>query len=286
MSTTLTSNGTQVPFDARHFAPLRDSADLLSTPDELRARYLEDGYLYLPGFVDPSRSVTMRAAYFSLFEPGYLREGSSPADGVFSGHLPEGLPAHGVEGHPAYEFVRSEEFEVFASQPGLAGLAESVLDGPAWRLPRSIVRHFDRSSGRASRAHTDFTYLDEGSDHLVTMWIPFGDCPLDTGGLIYLEGSHRMDPAELESLRAVTDRPGDARPLSHDLAWVAESTGRRWLWADYKAGDLALHSPHMVHASLDTGTDAMRLSADIRFIREGDAVDPRWLKPWSGDDGN
>ncbi|HVA74281.1 MAG TPA: phytanoyl-CoA dioxygenase family protein [Acidimicrobiales bacterium] len=286
MPTTLTSNGTPVPFDTDHFAPLRDSSDLLHDPGELRARYLEDGYLYLPGFLDPARSIAMRSAYFSLFDPGYLREGSTAADGVFSGRAPSGLPPHGVEGHPAHGFVRGEEFDRFASQPELLRLAESTLDGPAWRLPRSIVRHFDRASRRASRAHTDYTYLDEGSDQLVTVWIPLGDCPLATGGLVYLEGSHRMDPAELAPLRAVTDRPGDARPLSHDLAWVAETTGRRWLWADYKAGDVAAHSPHMVHASLDTGTDAMRLSADIRFIREGDTVDPRWLQPWAGDDGN
>lgn len=286
MPKTLTSNGAPVPFDTEHFAPLRDSSDVASEPETLRLRYLQDGYVYLPGYLDAGGSRDMRSAYFSLFDGSYLRQGTSPADGVFSGELPAGLPAHGVAGHPAHAFVRGDEFERFATQPALASLAEAILGGPATRLPRSIVRHFDRASRRASRAHTDFTYLDEGSDRLVTMWIPFGDCPLDTGGLVYLEGSHLMDDGELEPLRSVTDRPGDKRPLSHDLAWVAESTGRRWLWADYRAGDVAVHSPHMVHASLDTGTDAMRLSADIRFIRQGDAVDPRWTKPWAGDDGN
>lgn len=286
MPTTLTSNGAPVPFDSEHFAPLRDSSDAVGDPDELRRRYAEDGYLYLRGYLDPAASRATRAAYFSLFDPAYLKPGSSQEEGIFSGRLPEGLPAHGVQGHPAYTFVRGDAFEGFASQRRLQDLAESVLDGPVRRLPRSIVRHFDRASGRASRAHTDYTYLDEGSDRLVTMWVPLGDCPLATGGLVYLEGSHRMDASDLEPLRTVTDRPGDARPLSHDLAWVSESTGRRWMWADYRAGDVAVHSPHMVHASLDTGTDAMRLSADIRFIRDGDRVDPRWLKPWAGDDGN
>jgi hypothetical protein len=286
MPTTLTSNGAPVPFDTSHFAPMRDSSELAGDAEALRERYTEDGYLYLKRFLDPASSLAMRSAYFSLFDAGYLRAGSTTADGVFSGRVPTGLPPHGVEGHPAHSFVRGEGFDRFASRPELADLAGTLLGGAAWRLPRSIVRHFDRSSKRASRAHTDFTYLDEGSDRLITMWIPFGDCPLAAGGLLYLEGSHRMDSAQLEALRSVTDRPGDARPLSHDLAWVAESTGRHWLWADFKAGDLAAHSPHMVHASLDTATDAMRLSADIRFIVEGDTVDPRWLKPWAGDDGN
>jgi hypothetical protein len=41
-----------------------------------------------------------------------------------------------------------------------------------------------------------------------------------------------------------------------------------------------------VHASLDTTTDAMRLSADLRFLRRGQPADARWLVAWAGDDGN
>ena len=81
----------------------------------------------------------------------------------------------------------------------------------------------------ASRAHVDYSYLDRGSDQLVTVWIPLGDCPRPTGGLVYLEGSHRLPIVQLRSPAAVTDRPGDTRAISHDLGWVAEQLGRRWL---------------------------------------------------------
>jgi ectoine hydroxylase-related dioxygenase (phytanoyl-CoA dioxygenase family) len=67
---------------------------------------------------------------------------------------------------------------------------------------------------------------------------------------------------------------------------VAERLGRRWRWADYQSGDVTVHSPHLVHASLDTTTDAMRLSADLRFLRRGQPADARWLVAWAGDDGN
>jgi hypothetical protein len=109
---------------------------------------------------------------------------------------------------------------------------------------------------------------------------------VETGPLVYLEGSHRMAADELDALRQITDRPGDARPLSHDLGWVSRQAGRRWRYADFAAGDVAVHCPHIVHASLDVHSDAMRLSADIRFIRHGGTPDPRWLAPWAGDDGN
>ena len=67
---------------------------------------------------------------------------------------------------------------------------------------------------------------------------------------------------------------------------MAGELGRRWLWADYQAGDVTIHSPHIVHASLDTTTDVMRLSADLRFLRRGEPADDRWLQAWAGDDGN
>jgi len=286
MTTTLSSNGLSVPFDPRHFAPLRVSSALMSDPDALRARYAEDGYLYVQGVLDPAEVTAMRAAYFSQFDGSYLRAGTTPAEGVFSGSRPADLPPHGVAGHPAHAFVRTSRFEAFASHPALAALAEAVLGGPVTRLPRSIVRHFDRSAPTASRAHVDYSYLDAGSDQFVTVWIPLGDCPRPTGGLVYLEGTHRVESGSFDMLRSVTDRPADPRAISHDLAWVSEQLGRRWRWADYHAGDVTVHSPHIVHASLDTTTDAMRLSADVRFLRQGKPADARWLSTWAGDDGN
>ena len=68
------------------------------------------------------------------------------------------------------------------------------------RLPRQIVRHFHKGP-HASRAHTDFDYLDRGSDRVVTMWIPIGDCPMRTGGLAYLSGSHRLPKRRLDVLK-------------------------------------------------------------------------------------
>jgi ectoine hydroxylase-related dioxygenase (phytanoyl-CoA dioxygenase family) len=286
MIPTLTSNGVAVPFDEQHFAPLRDSSDLVSRAGALRARYAEDGYLYLRGVLDREAVLDLRAAYFTQFDASYLQNGTSPGEGIFSDRRPAQLPAHGVPGHPAHAFVRSTRFEAFAADRGLEALAASVLGGPVERLPRAIVRHFDRSSPTASRAHVDYSYLDQGSDQLLTAWIPLGDCPPPTGGLVYLEGSHQMERSSFDCLRTVSDRPADARAISHDLAWVSERLGRRWRWADYEAGDVTVHSPHIVHASLDTTTAAMRLSADLRFLRQGHRADGRWMRAWAGDDGN
>jgi ectoine hydroxylase-related dioxygenase (phytanoyl-CoA dioxygenase family) len=279
------SNGKPVPFNDMFFAPMRESSHLLDYPVALRSRFLEDGYLHLRGVLDRDEVLALRAAYFSRFGAGFLKEGTTPTDGIYSGHVAADLPAHGMLGHPAHDFVRSALFADFADSPVLRQLAETLLGGDARMLPRQILRHFYRGSGRASRAHVDFDYMNHGSDQLVTMWIPIGDCPLASGGLVYLDGSHHLDRERIEPLRAVTDRPHDLRAISHDLEWTATQLGGRWRWADYTAGDVAVHSPHLVHASLDTTSDAMRLSADVRFQRVGSPVDARWTRPWSSDDG-
>ena len=108
-----------------------------------------------------------------------------------------------------------------------------------------------------------------------------------SGGLLYLEGSHLDENLEqnLRCVAAPNDRR-DQRPLSHDLKRVADRTGRRWLSADYRAGDVVVHSPTIVHTSTDPGdTDYMRMSTDIRFSRAGSPTDPRWTSDWSADDG-
>jgi hypothetical protein len=281
-----TSNGVPVAGDEQRFGILRESSAIRFDPEALAVRYQEDGYLFLRGVLDRPGVLELRRAYFATFPPGYLREGTAPAEGIFSGRRPDDLPAHGVAGHPAFAYVRSAPFLSFVRDARLDALAVAILGGPVERLPRAIVRHFDRSSPVASRAHVDFSYLDRGSDRLLTMWIPLGDCPRPTGGLVYLEGSHREPRAAFDRLRSVTDRPGDSRAISHDLGWVATELGRRWLWADYRAGDVTVHSPHIVHASLDTTTDSMRLSADLRFLRRGEQPDGRWMQAWAGDDGN
>jgi hypothetical protein len=282
---TLTSNGLPISSDPRLLAPMRDSTALLDRPAELRDRFDEDGYVLLRSVLDQQRVLDLRARYFTAFDPAMLTPGSSPRDGVFSGSEPSDLPEYGTAGHPAYELVRTAEFDAFTSDPALREVAEVLLDGDVELLPRRILRHFHRLSGKASRAHVDYDYMDHGSDRLVTAWIPLGDCPVECGGLVYLEGSHRVPREALAGLRSYTDRPDDARPISNDLERTARTLGGRWLWADYRAGDVALHSPHTVHASLDDRSDVMRLSADIRFRRRDAVPDDRWSGAWSADDG-
>jgi hypothetical protein len=281
----LSSNGLAIPFDDAHFAPMTDSTALVDDRSALRSRFARDGYVLLRSVLDRERVFDLRAGYFDRFDPGLLAHGTTAREGVFSGTMPPGLPPHGVAGHPAHDIVRSEIFDRFTRDPALGAVASSLLDAPAQLLTRRILRHFHNACATASRAHVDFDYLDRGSHNLITAWIPLGDCPIACGGIIYLDNSHHSRRAALDRLRTYTDRSDDRRPVSNDLALTARALGGRWRWTDFEAGDVVLHSPHLVHATLDNRSALMRLSADVRFVKAGAEIDPRWTSDWSADDG-
>jgi len=280
----LTSNGAPIPFTQDYFSPLK--ATEVTEKSSLRARFNADGYVMLRGALPAQAVLDIREAYLSRFAPTLCKDGDTRR-GAFGGSVPSDLPRHGHPGHPAYDFVRSATFRAFVDQPLFRELAEAVFDAPATRIRRTPLRHFLPGRTAASRAHMDRTYIDGVMADNVTIWVPLGDSPLVSGGLIYLENSH--NDAEIETRirhSAPSDRVNDKRPLTHDLKWVADVTARRWLWSDYRAGDVVLHSPTIVHASTDPGaTDYMRISTDIRFTRTGSAIDPRWADDWSSVDG-
>lgn len=266
----LTSNGAPIPFTQDYFAELKVTDPGLDA-GALRARCAEDGYVLLRGAVPADAVRRTRAAYLNSF-------GDRKADV---------LPSHGFPGHPAYDFVRSPAFRACAEMPVFREIAETFFESAATRIHRTPLRHFIPGRKIASRAHMDRTYIDGVAADIVTLWVPLGDSPLVSGGLLYLEDSHKdCDLEATVRAEAPRDRTTDTRPLTHDLKWVAERTQRRWLWADYQAGDVVVHSPTIVHASTDPGeTDHMRISMDLRFHRQGSPVDPRWSQDWAADDG-
>ena len=239
--------------------------------DDLRARYRAEGYVLLRKFLPASVVETLRDAYLGLYR-------AAPAAGGV-------LPSHGVKGHPAFEFVRGATFRRFVEQPVFKAFADRLTGAVAVPIRRTPLRHFPAGSGIASRAHIDGTYINGAPTDIVTIWTPLGACPIDGGSLMYLEGSH-ADPALADKVRggAPLDRTSDVRPITHDLKWLADVTASRWLAADFAAGDVVVHSPSIIHATLDAATHT-RVSADIRFRRVDGPQDPRWENDWSADDG-
>lgn len=78
-----------------------------------------------------------------------------------------------------------------------------------------------------------------------------------------------------------------AASITADLPGLAEEYDSRWLTADYRAGDIVVHSAHIVHAATDNVDegDVMRLSTDIRYQRSSEPIDWRWQEHWHDRDG-
>lgn len=279
----LYSNGLKIPFNPDFFEKMSPT---YMTDKNLKERFNENGYLYIPSFFESSTAFNLRESYFNLFGPTIFKENTTRREGIFSGILEYAVEQHGLPAHPAAKFVRSNEFNSFVNDKRFSDLATLLLNDKVKMLQRKPLRHFYPNTHKASRVHIDYSYLTEGSEKFVTIWIPLGDISSAEGGLVYLKNSHKLD---FNALKGKTvnfrDRPQDDRPISNNLKVISEITGLPWLWSEFKGGDILVHSPFLVHASLDLNSSVMRLSTDIRFASGTLDQDHRWSKDWLGNDG-
>jgi ectoine hydroxylase-related dioxygenase (phytanoyl-CoA dioxygenase family) len=88
------------------------------------------------------------------------------------------------------------------------------------------VRHFDYVWLRAKRPgitdatppHYDVVYMGRGTKKLFTSWTPLEDVPMEKGGLMILEGSHRLEEVKSTygELDVDTSDPVDERWIGED----------------------------------------------------------------------
>lgn len=252
----------------------------------LRARFARDGYLYLPGFFARETVLAFRRYYFAaLASSGLTRPGSDPVDGVAAEGT--GLDRERLRAVLFGEIVPGTRYEALCRHPALVAFYRWFLGTEGLHLHRrKIIRHVgpgESGIGTATQAHYDLVYLREGTQRVVSSWIPLGDCPVSRGPLIYLEGSHHRVLAE----EAAGTLPRPAASITADLPALAEQYDTRWLVTDFAAGDLMVHGAHIIHASLDNRDPAgqFRLSTDIRYQAAAEPVDQRWQHHWHDQDG-
>ncbi|MCU0650078.1 MAG: phytanoyl-CoA dioxygenase family protein [Gemmatimonadaceae bacterium] len=264
---------------------------------ELWVRYREHGYLWLTGILDRAAVLRFRARFFEAFrETGMLDPAFDTVDGVHA--VGTTSPATATTAL-LEEVVRWASFEAFCLAEPILAFYEEFLGGAVFLHRRKLVRFTLPGDRKATTPHYDLIYLRGGTERLCTSWIPIGDIPVEMGGLIYLERSHRWGRlAEEEFRRAAAALPPEERisafnrhmnaeaPLETDLHALAARASGRWLAANYAAGDMLVHDPYLVHAATENHDPArrIRLSTDIRYQRVRDEVDARWQHDWTADD--
>jgi hypothetical protein len=268
------------------FGELRASADYLGQPAVLNQRLEEDGYLFIPGFFNRDliqagrAAVTERLAAEGALDPAY------PAiEGI--GRAGQAL---GFRGDLAKD---NAAISRVVYGPELLGFYAELFGEP--------VRHFDHtwfraiSRGQGTPPHCDLVYMGRGSHQLLTCWIPYGEVPLEVGGLMVLEHSHRQ-AARLRNylevdvdlycenrareVEKVKGKGGWSHPgyLTKNPASLRQKLGGRWLTCEHwQPGDFLTFKMTTIHASIDNQTDRVRLSSDTRYQRASQPADERWI---------
>ena len=285
----LSSCGHALDMSEDAFGFVRSSADCLDQPRELARRLEEDGYLYIPGFFDRDLIMSARTSVCErLAAEGLLDPAHPTFEGVAHPDKTSNYNREPARNNPAIERV------VYG--PELLGFYQNLFGEPVRHFTYTWFRALSR--GQGSTPHCDLVYMGRGTHQLLTCWIPYGDTPLDMGGVMLLEGSpNKSDrikkylevdvdeycenkPEEVES---VITKGGWSHPgyLSKNPVSLRENLGGRWLTApEWKAGDFITFGMTMVHAGMDNQTNRLRLSSDTRYQRASQPIDERWI----GDD--
>lgn len=254
----------------------RDSTALQTDEAALGQRLLEDGYLFLRGFVPTSETIAARQEVFSrLVEVGEVK--------------PPGIAGIATG--------TSRRREVAGD---LGAFWQSVSEGPALRrashgpemhklmalvlgeAPRPHDYMFLRPGvvGRSTRLHYDFPFFARGSDRVFTVWLALGEVPVEEGPLMVVEGSHRYSDL-IVGAKAI-DYNSTSSPtvqIMGDTVEFVERRGTRLLTADFAAGDLVIFSMFCMHGTLDNCSPLgrVRLSCDVRWQPAADPLDERYF---------
>lgn len=234
--------------------PFEDSTGLLSDPDLLRQRAVDQGYLFLRGRLPINRVLELRRAILELCQRhGWLDEKAGLMDGVCR----PGLIVQESPDPRWVAFYRDvlalRAFHALAMDPALLGAYERLFGEPVLPHSRNICRvMFPGLSEYTTPPHQDHLYIG-GTEDTWTAWIPLGDCPRELGGLALIPGSHRCGFLEA---RAGKGAGGQQVDVPDDAPWS---------WSPMAAGDVLLFHSLTVHQALDhRSPDRLRLSVDFR----------------------
>lgn len=284
----LTSLGHELDLSAGCFGWFRDSRPLIDDPIGLRARFEEDGYVFLTEALDRDLVTQARARLLEqLHESGMLQPGTNVSDGIAC------MPWKPRSCHPL----------IHANQPLQRLLYSGRMLDIVTSMLEFTVRHFDFTwirvlgPGHGTAPHADSVYMNRGTQRLLTAWTPLMEIPLDIGGLMIMPGSHRLDrlrkyfAADVDTYcenrppRTPKDAHGWIGPmgdgkLSENPVVLQQRLQLPWLTANtFRPGDVLIFGIRTLHASIDNTSDKVRLSTDSRFQRSDEPADPRWVGP-------
>ena len=266
--------GRQVP--GAMLGELKDSSALLRDPPALRARFKDDGYLFLKGVLPRDKVLAARREVFHrMAEVGEIAQ--PPEDGIFTN------ASQRAEREPDLgRFWKSvsEGAQLRAASHGkeINAVLSLVFGEPA--RPQDYMFLRAGPHGRATGLHFDYPFFTRAHDQVATVWLPIGDVPVSDGPLVVVQGSNRfrdlIDPMIGFDISKDNTRKAD---FGSDAISFAQARGARLLTRDFQAGDIALFGMYTAHGSLDNHTriNRVRLSCDVRWQPVSLPLDERYF---------
>jgi len=268
------------------FGELRRSDDLIGDVGALRERMEEDGYLFLPGLLDRDEVRAARCSIMELLaEEGLLEPGTPPEEGIAAREpRPAGL---GVRNDLAR---RSAELQRLLYAGRMMAFYRELLGGDVLHYTYTWLR--PRAPGGATAPHYDIVFMGRGTTRLYTAWTPLSDITYEMGGLMVLEGSHRLERLKRTYGKKDVDTYCTNLPhaqeraegkklftgqLSKNPVKLRDTLGGRWLTAEFRMGDVLTFGMYTLHCSLDNQSDRIRLSCDSRYQLASEPADHRWI---------
>jgi hypothetical protein len=284
----LTANHREIDISPEKFGFLEDSSALIGDPAALRQRMDTEGYLYLPGALNRAEVLDARRVCAErLLAEGHLDPSRELMDCIAA-------PGSKIAFKPEVAKANAPLMRVLYDGPMMSVFGQ-LIGGPVLHYDFTWFRAV--APGLGTQPHMDIVYMGRGTKRLYTAWTPIGDVPIEVGGLLVLERSHkherlnkgygskdvdtycenRRDPGFKDMGGGGNIRSGGH--LSENVVTLRDRLGGRWLTADYKAGDVLIFSVFTVHASLDNHGDCIRMSSDSRYQSALEPADHRWIGP-------
>ncbi len=277
----LTSNGVALRTGQDALGELASLDAASATPELLRARMADEGYFLARGLLAAEPVASARHAVLQELR----RRGTLAPDAPAEEARPNGRLA-GKRVMP--ELGALPEVRALLREAPLVDTFARLLGGTPRMLDHVWLRMVP--PGHSTTPHCDIVYMGRGTHRLCTAWIALADVPRTSGALMLLERSHLIESLRERYWNLDVDRDrlwGRIRfrhwkvvsegKYSHNPHGVQREFGRRWLTTDFRAGDVLVFSPFVMHASLDNVSDRVRVTVDARWQLAAEPADERWI---------
>lgn len=270
----------EVMFPSSYIQPLQDCNHLLDDPEALWRELDEKGYLYVKGLHNRQEVLDARLAVLQHI----MSEGEGKLDlkknweaGVLDLRCGGGCLPY-MEGKN--DITHSEAVARVIEGPRPFAFFSKLFGETAKTFDYKWLRAVHRQA--FTGAHVDNVYMARGTDRLLTMWTPFGDCDPTIGCLAVCEGSNRLpefqklhDTYSLVDVEAVN--LNGSGWFTTDPFEITERFGGQWKTTIYQAGDVLIFGMKTVHMSTANLTDLVRISCDTRWQPASQPADPRYV---------